>query len=231
MPATIKFVDNQPETVTFKYSNFTRKTSMHGQGFYYAFDCEEGKINANEYLARALAQNWPGREGMASITKRNAQSWEITVLEEGQPYPLEMREWNDESREFVAVDSGFDHVPDSPEPKKGPQAPETPAKAQGAPAWGELVHTMKHAVEAAQGLVGDSMGPAEVERIAVTLYLDARKARIPAMEIGPLGATPLEQVKEAINGEEVPPAEVVAGDTPPKKDDLPDFEKDPDLPF
>ena len=60
---TIKFGDNAPTSVTFKYGNVTLCESMRGGDPYYRFDCEEGRINASKPLAEAIAANWPGSGG------------------------------------------------------------------------------------------------------------------------------------------------------------------------
>jgi len=245
---TIKFGDNAPTSVTFKYGNVTQCESQRGGDPYYRFDCEEGRINASKPLAEAIAANWPGSGGRVRITKRNARTYEVEKEQDGADYPLEMRQWDDASNGFVTIDmtlgvngSAPAASPPQPQPQQQPQPqPQTP---QAAPAgaedkWTSIVSMMAAAVYAAERICPDSYTAAEREKVAVSMYMSAERQRVdmssspvsveietpPAGEA--IGYMVIEKMSTGDIGEPPPepPAEVqtVSGNNPPEDtDDLP----------
>ena len=237
---TIKFGDNAPTSVTFKYGNVTLCESMRGGDPYYRFDCEEGRINASKPLAEAIAANWPGSGGRVRITKRNARTFEVQKEQHGNDYPLEMRQWDDASNGFVNVEMtlGVNGSAPAAQPSRPQQQTPQAAPADGEDKWTSIVSMMAAAVYAAESICPDSYTAAEREKVAVSMYMSAERQRVdmssspvsveidtpPAgegigymtiqkMSTGDIGTPPPE-----------PPAEVqtVSGNNPPQDtDDLP----------
>ena len=239
---TIKFGDNAPTSVTFKYGNVTQCESQRGGDPYYRFDCEEGRINASKPLAEAIAANWPGSGGRVRIAKRNARTFEVQKEQDGSDYPLEMRQWDDASNGFVTIDMtlGVNGSAPAAPPSQSQQQQQAPqaAPANSEDKWTSIVSMMAAAVYAAEGICPDSYTAAEREKVAVSMYMSAERQRVdmssspvsveietpPAGEA--IGYMVIEKMSTGDIGEPPPepPAEVqtVSGNNPPEDtDDLP----------
>ena len=194
----IKFQDNTPQAVTFKYGNVSRcKSKQDGGGYYYRFDTEDDRMNANPHLAAAIAANWPGRGGTVSIEKFNNKRWDVAVVEPADRiYPLEMREWSEDAHEFEEVDfviygaddpvpEGREHKPDET-PKKQPPA-ETPKPATPKPgavaSFGDMEQLMLLCCQSAEKTCPDSYTSMDKQKIAVTMFMQCDKRGITAEAI------------------------------------------------
>ena len=105
MPNNISLKENESIEVTFKYGNVTRAKSKRDNSYYYVFDCEEGRVNANDVLGEMIAANWCGRGGTMRIEKLNKTRFETEVIDPAERiYDLEMREWDDSINGFAEVD-------------------------------------------------------------------------------------------------------------------------------
>lgn len=177
---TIKFGDNAPTSVTFKYGNVTQCESQRGGDPYYRFDCEEGRINASKPLAEAIAANWPGSGGRVRITKRNARTYEVQKEQDGSDYPLEMRQWDDASNGFVTIDMtlGVNGSTPAAQPSQPQQRTPQAAPADGEDKWTSIVSMMAAAVHAAESICPDSYTAAEREKVAVSMYMSAERQRV-----------------------------------------------------
>lgn len=242
----IRFGDNAPTSVTFRYGNVTQCEPQRGGDPYYRFDCEEGRINASKPLAEAIAANWPGSGGRVRITKRNARTYEVEKEQDGADYPLEMRQWDDASNGFVTIDMTLgvnSSAPAAPPSQSQSQSQQRQPTPQAAPAnsedkWTSIVSMMAAAVYAAERICPDSYTAAEREKVAVSMYMSAERQRVdmssspvsveidtpPAGEA--IGYMVIEKMSTGDIGEPPPepPAEVqtISGNNPPEDtDDLP----------
>jgi len=237
---TIKFGDNAPTSVTFKYGNVTQCESQRGGDPYYRFDCEEGRINASKPLAEAIAANWPGSGGRVRITKRSPRMYEVQKEQDGSDYPLEMRQWDDASNGFVTIEMTLGVNGSAPAAQSSQSQQQTPqvAPADGEDKWTSIVSMMAAAVYAAEKICPDSYTAAEREKVAVSMYMSAERQRAdmssspvsveidtpPAGEA--IGYMVIEKMSTGDIGEPPPepPAEVqtISGNRPPEDtDDLP----------
>lgn len=201
--ASIKLQNNTATEVTFKYGNCTRNESRDNPGeYYYTFDCEEGKLHANPALCAAIATSWVGRGGKAEIEKLNATRYEVKrLLNADTIYDLEMKVWNNDIRKFDTVDFeilGLDG--NSPTPAPTQEAPPASEKPTGEPSKPTATSTattelsieylrslMAECIEAATVINPEEWTPAEAQKVAVTIYMDARRAGIvpEAMKVKP----------------------------------------------
>ena len=237
---TIKFGDNAPTSVTFKYGNVTLCESMRGGDPYYRFDCEEGRINASKPLAEAIAANWPGSGGRVRITKRSPRMYEVQKEQHGNDYPLEMRQWDDASNGFVNVEMtlGVNGSAPAVQPSQPQQQTPQAASADGEDKWTSIVNMMGAAIYAAERICPDSYTAAEREKVAVSMYMSAERQNADmssspvSVEIDtpPAGESIGYMVIEKMSTGDIgtpppePPAEVqtVSGNNPPPDtDDLP----------
>lgn len=237
---TIKFGDNAPTSVTFKYGNVTQCESQRGGDPYYRFDCEEGRINASKPLAEAIAANWPGSGGRVRITKRSPRMYEVQKEQDGSDYPLEMRQWDDASNGFVTIEMtlGVNGSAPAAQPSQPQQQAPQAAPADGEDKWTSIVSMMAAAVYAAERICPDSYTAAEREKVAVSMYMSAERQRADmssspvSVEIDtpPAGEAIGYMVIEKMSTGEIetpppePPAEVqtVSGNNPSEdNDDLP----------
>ena len=218
----------------FDYSNATKNKSKKGEGFYYTFSINGGeKLYVNRHGFIAIDRNWCGKGGSMKINRVGVDKYDIEVVGGGENYPLELKQWNNNTRGFDNVEGwtqGMDpegdgsHFADAsrpdqqsqPQPQQQTQqrAVQTPSGAS----WGDLSGAMGHSLmlatelwesEGPGGVTGDVAGA--IERIAVSLYIDARK----------MGLTAPQQATEKV-------AEVLDGDVNPAGAGL---EDDSDLPF
>ena len=223
--------DGDRALVEFDYPNATKNKSKKGDGFYYTFSINNGeKMHVNRHGFMAIDRNWCGKGGSMKINRVGVDAYEIEVVGGGENYPLELKQWNNNTR-------GFDNVPgwtQGMDPEDGapaqPQAPQPPpqqqthqraAQAPSGASWEDLSGAMGHALmlattiwenEGPSSATGDIAGA--VERIAVSLYIDARK-------MGLTAPSAVQQVVEAVNGD------VVNADVAPTGAGL----DDDDLPF
>lgn len=208
--------DGDQASLRFEYNNFTRNKSRNNPNeMYYTFACEGGiKCHVPAAGAEAIIANWPGKGGSMTVVRHAATSWEIKDVFGGDTqYPLQMKEWNNASREYVDVN----WQPGQPvEPGSAPQQPQTAPQAQGgaqghppqagapqtqqtavqaasaAPAvtWEDLEGTWQASWEIAWKAMAGVHGQIEgdlagaIERAAVTIYMDARR-----QGLGPRGAS------------------------------------------
>ena len=91
--------DNDRVVVTPKYGNLSRSISKKDPTtFYYTLECEEGRINASNVLATAIAENWCGRGGSFSIEKLNATRFSVEIVSPPEKvFALELKGWSDEA--------------------------------------------------------------------------------------------------------------------------------------
>ena len=191
MPNAIQLKDNETIQVTLKYSNATRKTSQReGGGFYYAFDCEEGRLNANAALLKAILADFPGKGGRMQIKRWNHSAYEVAVIQKGQDYPFEMREWSDESSGFVQIpwdgETGGGTAPESTtaapqasQPQSNAPAQKTPSQAaQTTGAFWELNLLMHRCFEAVEMIAPEEYTPAERQASAISLFIECNKKGI-----------------------------------------------------
>ena len=193
MPITLK--DNEQVTIEFKYGNVTKNKSKSGENWYYTFSGDiggrEDRLNLNAYGVKAVMDVWPGRGGVCRVIKRSWEVWEVEVLETAENiYPLEMKMWNPNTKSFDDVPfhlAGLDHDdPQSIDPPKevGGRA-DPPAGVDLSPGgaakgtWNleDLEQTMGWALQAATRACEtvEISGEEAVEKVAVSLYIDARK--------------------------------------------------------
>ena len=215
----IKLLPNTPMQVTFKYGNCTRNTSRNDDNeYYYTFDCEEGKLHANPHLCAAIAAEWPSRGGCVEIEKLNNSRFEVRRIRTADKYyDLQMKVWDDTTRKFEEVPfeilglQGPKGEPGRETPTKPTPAPQGETR-QASPARNvidmEYLQTlMGECVERAALVCPDEYGADQQQKVAVTLYMDARRSNI----------VPTALIPE----EEPPPAEVPPEDKEPDTDDLP----------
>lgn len=231
----LKLQNNQAQRITFKYGNCVRNTSRNDENeYYYTFDCEEGKLHANPHLCAAIAAAWPGRGGVITAEKLNNTRFEVEKVETADRYyDLEMKVWDNESRSFETVDFEILGLGEQPQPKPDapgspkeppPPAPdagsgtrgqeESPARATSSGTTMELLHElMKECIERAVVICPSEWDADQQQKVAVTLFMDARRARIVPESLIP---------EEPEQPEEVsPPVEVPPEDREPGTDDLP----------
>ena len=102
----VKLKDNVTQSYIFEYDNCIRmESSAQGKRipgkWYYSFGKGETRLNATSELCAAIRDNWPGRGGEVSITRRNAHHFEVEIVEHGAldsngvPFPLTMKVWGE----------------------------------------------------------------------------------------------------------------------------------------
>ena len=219
---------NVPVDVEFLYDNVTSGISKKDKRWY-AFATQHGKMWAENYLVRSILQAWQGKGCTMRITKLSEEAYRIDDIVQGDGAPLAMKEWDQTSKAFVQVKFDLDGLT----PLEAAEVPEGAAVAPGVVthpkpnnavqgstvAYRDLVNLMGACLGDAflawkaetddHDLEGDACGA--VERIAVSLYIDARK----------IGVAPVYGAAEQV-------AEVFDGDPGPQERDEAD---DLDLPF
>lgn len=194
MPGSINFNDGTVASIVFEYNNFSRNTPKKGGAFYYTFVGEGAmKHNMNAHGAQAIAAVWPGKGGSLQLTRHSETQWTVDHVQQGDlEYGLQMTEWNNNTRSFATVDQwqpGMPieggEAPANPTPPPAHQAPPAnmgppvtpPGKAAQTVTLGELEGLAAWAVRTAANNMPDLQGDmaGAVERLAVTLYMDARK--------------------------------------------------------
>tara|TARA_Y100001938_G_scaffold150486_2_gene241634 strand:- start:1245 stop:1913 length:669 start_codon:yes stop_codon:yes gene_type:complete len=180
MPNNISLKENESIEVTFKYGNVTRAKSKKDDSYYYVFDCEEGRINANEVLAEMIAANWCGRGGTMRIEKLNKTRFEIEIIDPAERiYDLEMREWDDSINGFAEVDFeiiGRQPAQSASKPSgeaKSPK-PTTPAKSGDQPTLDGYASLMARCLQLAAAMCSEEVTEQQ-QKIAVTLFMQAER--------------------------------------------------------
>ena len=199
--------DNEKVVISPTYGNLTKSRSKKDDGFYYTIkgtvddkdgNPQEDALNFNFAGAKAIQEGWCGRGGQMSIERLNHSRFEVTVIEEGESYPLEMQRWNEGTRTFQDVeftddlDAGVDaDVPlevivqeakeSVQEAKQAREEAPTPTvtKTSDRPNLVALAHATWIA---AQGII--EVEDTEIQyKWAYTLYADARRLGLSAADI------------------------------------------------
>ena len=224
MANNITLKENEPTEVTFKYGNVTKSKSKKDDSIYYVFDCDEGRINANDVLAQLIADNWCGRGGTMKIEKLNKTRFDVEVIDPAERiYPLEMRAWDDSIGGFAEIE--FDISGAAPAPAQnnsGPKAESSPSAAKKggpAPSLDTYASLMAHCIQLAKAMCGEEVTEPQ-QKIAVTLFMEAARKGL---------AAEMEEEEEETNdtGEETDEKET---EEAPRKLTKSDIEDD-DLPF
>lgn len=210
--------DGDRALVEFDYSNATKNKSKKGEGFYYTFSINGGdKLHVNRHGFMAIDRNWCGKGGSMKINRVGVDAYEIEVVGGGENYPLELKQWNNNTRGFDNVEGwtqGMDPESMAPngqpgivveshqsQPQPQQQTQQRAVQTPSGASWGDLSGAMGHSLmlateiwesEGPGGVAGDVAGA--IERMAVSLYIDARK-------MGLTAPNPVEKVAEAIDGE------------------------------
>ena len=224
---------------------------------------EDELINVNAYGLKAIWDVWPGRGATIKLTKNSFQEWQVELLEAADNvYPLEMKQWNEATTSFddvpfriPGIEAGDTPPPSTPPAEVGDDnpTPAPPAKGEWDRedlarlmewAWGEAVRIITKKIEmVAETLLpegrplpdlklpGDSVGA--IERMAVTLYIDAQKKglRLPNPAEEALQAAGVEMLSTAGVTQEpqvgMDPGEEVPTPTSPP----PNYQDDPNAPL
>ena len=191
---TLQISNNEDAVVRFTFGNCSRLKSKKGGGYYYTFvvsvvdeageEMEDYQINANEELVQEVAANWPGRGGLAKITRLNSTNWSVEVVEEAETsqYPLEIREWDNLTKSFRTVGEAGAGEDEDEKPK--PKPPPTAADRPPYPSmdYMDMGTILQYCCEDTKAIVmamTDGMGPEQIEawqKIAVSLFIDVRRA-------------------------------------------------------
>ena len=224
MANNITLKENEPTEVTFKYGNVTKSKSKKDDSMYYVFDCDEGRINANDVLAQLIADNWCGRGGTMKIEKLNKTRFDVEVVDPAERiYPLEMRAWDDSIGGFAEIE--FDISGAAPAPAQtnsGATAePSAPAAKKGvpAPSLDTYASLMAHCIQLAKAMCGEEVTEPQ-QKVAVTLFMEAARKGL---------AAEMEEEEETndTTGEETDEKETEEAPRKPTKGDI----EDDDLPF
>lgn len=192
MANNITLKENEAIEVTFKYGNVTRsKSKRNPNEFYYAFDCEEGRINASPTLGQLIADNWCGRGGTMRIEKLNNTRFDVEATDPADRiYALDMREWSDEANPpgFVDCDleflgTGGAALPPKAEKPERSTPPSPPQKTSDKPSFEEYTVLMAHCLGAAVAICGEDITEQQ-QKVAVTLFMQADRKGITADSIG-----------------------------------------------
>ena len=208
--------DGDKVQATFDYSNATKNKSKKGEGFYYTFAINGGdKMHVNRHGFMAIDAAWCGKEGTMKIERVGVDDYYCEVVSGGADYPLELKQWNTHTSSYDDVQGwtmGMDPenigqaapVAQQP-PQQGSQGGDPPQQQgppvrdvtpmSAGPSWDDLAGTMRHALSVASGIwdqevvlgvTGDVAGA--IERMAVSLYIDARKMGLvaPQQNTGPM---------------------------------------------
>ena len=220
--------DGDQALVEFDYSNATKNKSKKGEGYYYTFAVNGGdKLHVNRFGFKAIDANWPGKNGVLKIERLGEDAYDVESRSKGEEWPLELKQWNNNTRIYDDVPNWImgqdpEDIDSQPAPQqqqsKPAQRQQSQQTASGAPpaaSWEQLSGMMGHAVmlasqiwehEGPSGVTGDVAGA--VERMAVSIYIDARKMGLQAP--GGADQSPAEkavrQVAEALDGEQVDPS-------------------------
>ena len=240
--------DGDRALVEFDYSNATKNRSKKGDGFYYTFAINGGdKLHVNRHGFMAIDQAWCGKNGTMKIERVGVDQYFCEAQSGGADYPLELKQWNQNTKGFDDVQGwqmGQDpenigqSAPAAEQPPPTGQQQSQPQNnqpaQQQAPAaatdWNDLAGTMGHALmiavgiwehEGPQAATGDVAGA--IERMAVSLYIDARKMGLvapveQAAQDGPMKEA-IQQVVQGIDGQV--DEQQAALDAAAAEDDLP----------
>lgn len=196
MPGTIELHDGSVQDLTFIYGNCARMTSRSGTGFYYRFELEEGRLNANAHIVKAIAENWPGRLGSMRIERHSAASYTISNVNpsENAQYALDMCEWNNNTRKYEPIsfdlgttvgqpETGATTPPQNP-PSTATSSSPTPATIESNTQWDDITDLMRFCLLEAKRMWEMAQIEAQgdhakaIQALAVSLYIDARKMGI-----------------------------------------------------
>ena len=199
--------DNEKVVISPTYGNLTKSRSKKDDGFYYTIkgtvddkdgNPQEAALNFNFAGAKAIQEGWCGRGGQMSNERLNHSRFEVTVIEEGESYPLEMQRGNEGTRTFQDVEftddldaGGDDDVPlevivqeakesvqEAKQAREEAPTP-TPTKTSDRPNLVALAHATWIA---AQGII--EVEDTEIQyKWAYTLYADARRLGLSAADI------------------------------------------------
>lgn len=193
MPDTIELHDGSVQDLTFRYGNCARMTSRSGTGFYYRFELEEGRLNANAHIVKAIAENWPGRGGSMRIERHSAASYTISNVNpsENAQYALDMCEWNNNTRKYepIPFDLGTAGTPETATPQHSPPSTATspsptPATIESNTQWDDITDLMRFCLLEAKRMWERTQVDAQgdhakaIQALAVSLYIDARRLGI-----------------------------------------------------
>ena len=224
MANNITLKENEPTEVTFKYGNVTKSKSKKDDSMYYVFDCDEGRINANDVLAQLIADNWCGRGGTMKIEKLNKTRFDVEVVDPAERiYPLEMRAWDDSIGGFAEIEFDISGAAPAPAPQNsGAKAePSAPAAKKGvpAPSLDTYASLMAHCIQLAKAMCGEEVTEPQ-QKVAVTLFMEAARKGL---------AAEMEEEEETndTTGEETDEKETEEAPRKPTKGDI----EDDDLPF
>lgn len=247
--------DGDRALVEFDYPNATKNKSKKGDGFYYTFAINGGdKMYVNRHAFMAIDANWCGKNGVMKLERLGEDSYAIEAQSQGENYPLELKQWNTNTNAYDDVpgwimgqDPEGGTAPPQRQQQQQPQqqpqqaAPQQQAHKQQAQAaagasWTDLSGTMSHALSLATQIwehegpnnpTGDVAGA--VERMAVSLYIDARKMGLVAP--GKPEASPMQEAVQAVVGAmdgQVEGELVQGGSSAPT---VPAYEDSDELPF
>ena len=221
--------DGDQALVEFDYSNATKNKSKKGDGFYYTFAINGGdKLHVNRHGFMAIDAIWCGKNGTMKIERVGVDQYFCEAQSGGADYPLELKQWNQNTKGFDDVQGwqmGMDPenigqsapVAAQPpparqqqsQPQNNQQAQQQAPVASDGPSWDDLAGTMGHALMVAVGIwehegpqaaTGDVAGA--IERMAVSLYIDARKMglAVPKVVVAQMDGPMQEAVQQVVRG-------------------------------